>query len=51
MLSCHGSLIPRRACVIVLESAAFMRHIQYRDLGDKSGHCEPRVLKPLTFLE
>jgi len=30
MLSCHGSLIPRRACVIVLESAAFMRHIQYR---------------------
>jgi hypothetical protein len=31
-----------------LESAAFLGHMAHQEPNESSGHCEPRVLKPLT---
>jgi hypothetical protein len=31
-----------------LESAAFLGHMAHQEPNESSGHCEPRVLKPLA---
>jgi hypothetical protein len=45
--------VPQNRCreailAMHLESAAFLGHITDQEPNESSGHCEPRVLKPLT---
>ena len=45
----HRKTAARRPILAMhLESAAFLGHITHQEPNESSGHCEPRVLKPLT---
>jgi len=42
------TVAPSSILAMHLESAAFLGHMAHQEPNESSGHCEPRVLKPLT---